>query len=79
MPPPLWAPRVPTSTRCFLFGHGLTFLLDETLLLADAEHVTSQGDLAQTTSQQNKPACSPAGAGRGMHMLPGRWYCEHPW
>lgn len=57
MPPPLRAPWAPTSTRCFLFGHGLTFLLDETLLLADVEHVTLQGDSAQTSSQQNEPAC----------------------
>lgn len=64
MPPPLlppWGPGsaapAPTSTRCFLFGSQLKFLLDETVLAADAEHVMSWGDSApaQTTSQHICP------------------------
>lgn len=62
MPPLLWAPWAPTSTRCFLFGRRLTFLLDETLLPADVEPVTSRGDLTQNASQQNE-LLAPVGRG----------------
>lgn len=47
--------RGPPSTRCFLFCSRVKFLLDETALPTDAEHVTSPEDLApaQRASQQN--------------------------
>lgn len=68
MPPPLRAPWAPTSTRCFLFGRGMTFLLDETLLPADAEHVTSRGD-SGSNRESAKRARLPA-RGEGRTCLP---------
>lgn len=71
MPPPVRAPWAPTSTRCFLFGHRLTFLLDETLLLADVECVTSWGDLVQTTNGQDEPTCLRGERDTVSALLPG--------